>query len=80
MRQRRLSSHTAADFWCPGGPRVYVIHEPDRVKAQELLAQLRAAGDIAFMRQDRPDEIEVIHAPRRDEATMPASRGVAQPG
>jgi len=42
----------------------YVIYEPDRAKAEEVLAQLRATGAIAFIPADRPDEIEVIGGTR----------------
>jgi hypothetical protein len=65
MRRRRLSWHTSGAFSRPRPLPAYVIYEPDRAKAAELLTQLRARGAIAFIHPDRPDQIEVVGATRR---------------
>jgi hypothetical protein len=60
MRHRSLKGPSATILLPRRSAGYYVIDETDNQKAKTRLAQLRAAGRIAYIRPDRPDRIEVI--------------------
>jgi hypothetical protein len=60
MRRRSLKVRCPLEAWRRPSPSVYAIAEPDDLKAKALVAELRAAGKIAYIRPHRPDQIEVI--------------------